>query len=135
VRTFFGAATRFRPADVRPGDNHWTQQLRSTCVDICFFIAFLVYPGNSAIIFAVYSCESFDDGTSFLKADYSIDCNDPAHAVMVTYATLMFLVYPIGYAPATSACPRDAALYRMPCRNAAQTVRCPELCFASRDLI
>lgn len=70
------------------------------CVDICFFIAFLVYPGNSAIIFAVYSCENFDDGTSFLKADYSIDCNDPAHAVMLTYATLMFIVYPIGYAPA-----------------------------------
>lgn len=45
-------------------------------------------------------CVSFDgegeDGQSFLRVDFGIDCASPAYAVMQTYAIIMLFIYPIG---------------------------------------
>ena len=66
-----------------------------------FVLFFLLYPSNSAKIFATLRCETFHDSPgepkpSFLRTDLSIDCNDPWHHTMEAYAVVMIFVYPIG---------------------------------------
>ena len=41
-------------------------------------------------------CEGFDDGSSYLKADYSIDCASGEYTALLAYAFVMLVVYPIG---------------------------------------
>jgi hypothetical protein len=50
----------------------------------------------STAVFKVFPCYQFDDGTSFLKADLSIDCSAVGRPVILTYGVLMMLVYPVG---------------------------------------
>ena len=62
-----------------------------------FVTLFLIYPSTSSTIFQTFMCESFDDGTRWLKVDYSIDCNSTGYQLaVVPYAVLMIFVYPIG---------------------------------------
>ena len=38
-----------------------------------------------------------DDGTlRYLASDNSLDCDKPRYALMVTYASIMVMVYPLG---------------------------------------
>ena len=73
---------------------------RPAVLDFCsgalFLILFLIYPSTSAAIFATFQCEPLDDGSSWLRADLSIDCNSPTHNWYVSYASCMVLVYPVG---------------------------------------
>ena len=48
-------------------------------LELVFAVVFLFYPSCSAAAFSAFSCEDFE-GTRYLKADYSIDC-DVAHNV------------------------------------------------------
>ena len=41
-------------------------------------------------------CEGFDDGSSYLKADYSIDCNSTEYSLLFLYAIVMLFIYPFG---------------------------------------
>ena len=41
-------------------------------------------------------CEDLDNGDSFLKLDYSIDCNGADQSSAVSYVMIMMLVYPVG---------------------------------------
>lgn len=41
-------------------------------------------------------CEQFEDGSSFLKADYGISCLDANRDAWVLYAVVMLIIYPIG---------------------------------------
>ena len=51
----------------------------------------------STTIFRTFSCDSdFDDGKSYLKADYSVSCHSEEYKVYVAYATFMIFVYPVG---------------------------------------
>ena len=59
-------------------------------------LTFLVLPTVSVKIFSTFACHAFDNGRSFLKVDYSIDCQAPQHSQFVQFASLMVLVYPIG---------------------------------------
>ena len=61
-----------------------------------FMLLFLIYPSTSSKIFQAFMCEDFDDGTRYLKADYSIDCNSPEYSFCFAYSLLMILAYPIG---------------------------------------
>ena len=61
-----------------------------------FVILFLIYPSTSAAIFSTFQCEPLDDGTSWLRADLSIDCQSGTHGFFMGYAVLMVFVYPIG---------------------------------------
>jgi hypothetical protein len=60
------------------------------------FILFLMYPGASSDIFAVFQCERLDDGTRWLTRDYSIDCDGPSHGAASAFAAIMLLVVPLG---------------------------------------
>ena len=61
-----------------------------------FFVMFLVYPSCSQYVFAMFQCVEVDDGTSWLRRDFSIDCASPKHIIMSWVAWVMFVVYPLG---------------------------------------
>ena len=63
---------------------------------LLFLVLFLIYPSTSASIFATFQCEELSDGTRWLRADLSIDCDSRTHTGFSVYAALMILVYPIG---------------------------------------
>ncbi|GMI11479.1 hypothetical protein TrLO_g5191 [Triparma laevis f. longispina] len=60
------------------------------------FMTFLILPTVSIQIFSTFACRDFEDGTSYLKVDYSIDCNAPSRNFYLYYAVVMGFVYPIG---------------------------------------
>ena len=50
----------------------------------------------SSSSFRAFSCEAFDNGRSFLRTDYSIECETEEHARAKTLAWLGIGVYPCG---------------------------------------
>jgi hypothetical protein len=59
-------------------------------------LTFLVFPMVSSAAFRAFSCESFDGGHSFLRADYSLECDTTEHTVAKNLAVLGILTYPFG---------------------------------------
>lgn len=47
-------------------------------------------------VFSVFACEDFEDGTSFLKADYSVSCQASNRGLWLLYAAIVVLLYPLG---------------------------------------
>ena len=48
-------------------------------------------------VFSTLQCIPIDDGTRWLRADLSINCDAPAHLAMTAYAWVMVAVYPFGF--------------------------------------
>jgi len=63
---------------------------------LLFLVLFLIYPSTSAAVFATFHCEELSDGSRWLRADLSKDCNGDLHRLAQYYAVLMVLLYPIG---------------------------------------
>ena len=61
-----------------------------------FLVLFLIFPSTSAAIFATFQCEELSDGTRWLRADLSVDCDGDSHTLFRYYAGLMVIVYPLG---------------------------------------
>jgi hypothetical protein len=64
-------------------------QLRADQVFTYNFVLFyLLFPSNSANVFATLQCETLDDPneSSFLRADFSVDCKTLFHRVMMIYS-------------------------------------------------
>ena len=59
-------------------------------------LSFLVLPMVSSAAFRAFSCETFDDSRSFLRADYSIECGTDTHASAERLAWLAIILYPVG---------------------------------------
>ena len=59
-------------------------------------LTFLVFPMVSSAAFRAFSCESFDGGQSFLRADYSLECDTTEHTFAKGLALLGILTYPVG---------------------------------------
>jgi hypothetical protein len=72
------------------------QGVANTCIKLFLLLTFTAFPGVSTTVLRAFPCHDFDDGSSLLKADYSIDCNAPSRPGYVTYALLMTAVYPVG---------------------------------------
>ena len=73
--------------------------VRDRIVTYNFIIFYLLFPSNSAAIFATLQCETFEDHPdqpSFLRSDFSVDCNTLFHQGMMVFAVLMIFVYPFG---------------------------------------
>ena len=47
------------------------------------FLSFCIYPGVSMVVFKTFKCDEFEDYSSALKADYTIDCNAPERQAWV----------------------------------------------------
>ena len=61
------------------------------------YVLFFAFPLVSSRAFQAFDCEEFDDGTRFLRVDYSLDCNDDAeYGRVVSLAWVAIALYPIG---------------------------------------
>jgi hypothetical protein len=69
---------------------------RNKVFELFLLMTFILLPSVSIKIFSTFACHDFDDGSSFLKVDYSIDCKASTHSFYSLYSGLMILVYPIG---------------------------------------
>ena len=60
------------------------------------YILFFAFPLVSSRAFQAFECEEFDDGTRFLRADYSLDCDDAEHRRVLELAWVAIALYPLG---------------------------------------
>ena len=72
------------------------KRLGKRLINIGIAVLYLTLPTISTTIFKVFPCDWFDDGTGWLRADYSITCRDDARSLWKLYGILMLLVFPIG---------------------------------------
>ena len=74
-----------------------SKKLANRIFGVFLTLSFLILPSTSVMIFSNFACQEFDEGYgSYLKVDYSIDCNGTEHKVFSLYAMAMICVYPIG---------------------------------------
>ncbi|CAN0550818.1 unnamed protein product, partial [Ectocarpus sp. 12 AP-2014] len=56
-------------------------------VGVLVTASFLVYSTVSTIVFQTFACDTLDElGTTFLRADYSLECYTPEHKLYRGYA-------------------------------------------------
>ena len=60
------------------------------------YVQFFAFPLVSSRAFQAFDCEEFDDGTRFLRADYSLACYGTEHGRVVSLAWVAIALYPIG---------------------------------------
>ena len=60
------------------------------------YILFFAFPLVSSRAFQAFDCEEFDDGTRFLRADYSLNCNDAEYRRVFFLAWVAIALYPVG---------------------------------------
>ena len=90
-------ATTFAVAKRRnDGSTTALQKAGHRHMSMVLLISFLVYSSVSATVFQAFACEDMDDGKTFLRADYRIECDSPEHRAFQVYAGIMILVYPVG---------------------------------------
>ena len=60
-------------------------------------VSFLAFPMASTLALRAFSCKGFDDDSSHLRVDLSVDCNDDAtHGPIKRLATAAIVLYPVG---------------------------------------
>ena len=87
---------------------------------------------HRSLAFRAFSCESFDDGSSYLRADYSVSCKDEAvYGEVQRLAWAGIILFPV-CVPLTYV----ALLYRArdAIMNSRQTTLTRALAFLHRDL-
>lgn len=72
------------------------RNIRRKHVSALLLVTFFVYSSVSSNLFQMFSCESFDNGKVYVRADYSIECDSRGHKALRIYASFMILVYPMG---------------------------------------
>ena len=60
------------------------------------YLLFFAFPLVSSRAFQAFDCEEFDDGTRFLRADYSLACYGTEHGRVVSLAWVAIALYPLG---------------------------------------
>ena len=70
--------------------------LRNKLFELFLALTFLLLPSVSVKIFTTFGCVDFDNGTSFLKVDFSLDCQSAEHSFYKAFAAFMVAVYPVG---------------------------------------
>ena len=73
-----------------------------------------VYPSLSTTVIRTFDCNDFDDGSSWLEIDYSLDCHSVTHTWMKAYAALMALLWIVG-CPCLYMCVRSPMLPLLLC--------------------
>ena len=72
------------------------QIVRQKHASAALLITYFVYSNVSSVVFQTFACDPLDDGNSYLRADYGIECGNKMHQSYKTYAAIMILVYPVG---------------------------------------
>ena len=112
-------ATLLRPSNRR--DRSTRGLLKAGLVKalpVNLLVSFLAFPMVSCHAFQAFSCEDFDDGSSYLRVDYRINCSDAiVYGPVLRLAWAAIILYPIAV-PLTYAlllyAARDAILSRKP---------------------
>ena len=85
----------------KDGTKH--EKIASMLSSGCFYVLFLVYPSCCTAVFQAFMCDELDDGSAYLRVDYSVQCyakNQGAFSEyyegVMAYAVLMSFVYPLG---------------------------------------
>ena len=58
-------------------------------------LSFLTFPMVSSLAFQAFSCESFDGNYSFLRADYSLNCDADEYGAVINLAWAAIVLYPL----------------------------------------
>ena len=102
-RCLRASATHKRKMARNTGDNEGKEMmvtkakaneaLADQLLTFTFIIFYLIYPSNSANIFATFQCETLDDPeqSSFLRKDFKVDCKSSFHQYMMYYAAAIDL--------------------------------------------
>ena len=82
-------------------DSRWfrrgrPKQMLLAALPWLLLLTFIYSPIVSSSAFRAFSCEDFDNGQSFLRADYAIECYTEDYARVVLLAWLGILLYPVG---------------------------------------
>ena len=72
------------------------QNIRYKNVSMALLLSFLVYSNISATVFQMFACDDLDDGNTYLRADYRIQCDSTRHKMFQIYAGFMVIIYPVG---------------------------------------
>ena len=59
------------------------------------YLLFFAFPLVSSRAFQAFDCEEFDDGTRFLRVDYSLNCDDNEYGRVVFLAWVAIALYPV----------------------------------------
>ena len=70
--------------------------VRNQHISAALVVVFFVYSSVSSTIFQTFRCDLLDDSVLYLQADYSLTCSSSKHKAYTAYASLMFVVYPLG---------------------------------------
>ncbi|CAM9491441.1 unnamed protein product [Ectocarpus sp. 6 AP-2014] len=57
---------------------------------------FFFYIVTSTLIMEAFDCQDFDDGSSYLKADFRISCGSNKYTFIYVYAIIMAIIFPAG---------------------------------------
>eukprot|EP00752_Nemacystus_decipiens_P003792 g3489.t2 len=57
---------------------------------------FFFYIVTSTLILEAFDCQDFDDGSSYLKADFRISCDSDKYTFIYGYAIVMAILFPAG---------------------------------------
>ena len=74
-------------------------KFRAQCFTLALAISYVVLPTVTTIIFGAFPCDVFVYGSetdSFLRADYSISCEDASYRTFKVFGGLMLLLIPVG---------------------------------------
>ena len=80
---------------------HWGSEatllnVRRRHLSMVLLVTFLIYSSVSSMVFQMFACEVLDDGKSYLRADYRIECDSAKHQALQIFAGFMILLYPVG---------------------------------------
>lgn len=71
-------------------------KFRRKHLSMVIFLTFFVYSSVSSTLFQMFSCDELDDGKTYLRADYRIECDSPRHKSLQIYAGFMIVLYTMG---------------------------------------
>ena len=77
-------------------DSRQFKIIENTLINLFIILTYVLFPSLCATIFSSFVCEDFDDGSSYLRADYSVDCDSSDYTSIYSLAIIMIFVYPIG---------------------------------------
>ena len=70
---------------------------KSDFISRIFLSCFIFFPSASTAVFQMFNCDdNFESGSSYLKADYRLECDGDEYAGYLGYTIFMIFVYPIG---------------------------------------
>ena len=63
--------------------------IRHKHVSIMLLLTFMVYSSVSSILFQMFACDGLEDGKTYLRADYRVECDSSKHIAFQAYASVM----------------------------------------------